>query len=604
MRDPEESKKRPLRVLLYTRVSTPRQAQKGYSLEEQLHDLRDHAKSQGSQVVGEITDPGKSGRSADREGFQALMKAVRQLKPDAVLVTKVSRFMRNARLTHRAVAEMLDLGVHLICVDEVIDTRNGLIAELTLSILAHMAEWESERQSEYSRRTRAELISRGKWPGGKPPYGYRNDKELGKLVIDEDQAKVVRRIYDRYARNRVGMRQIALELGDEPTPGGSQFWFSSTISLILSDPVYVGRQKLGATVETPIIDEETFNQAQKRRRSNKSFHPRREMRWPLQGRFKCATCGSSIGTSTTRHPYGTYRYYVCPGRTKHHPYRRDKGRNPDGVPCSTESTRADRLELALWEQIVRTISDPEEFVTVLESAIATLKSQATELSRDAEPLQEKLKEIDAELKRLDWAYVKGRIPAAELDVEEKKLIKQRDVLQTRFEALDPDRVEELELARARLRVAEEYLEGVRETGSGDPNEFSKPKVLYLNGDSEVREKATKSSRMVDLIPIPEDPEERRAQFVADWLLIPGWRDAAPKEEETKISWLLTKALDRLQAEVWVFEDHLELRGALQLDKLPALQSLLDKESKFPQASSSGLIDGRVINGYFSSHFQY
>ena len=278
MQNLEESNNKRFQVLLYTRVSTPRQAQKGYSLAEQLQDLRCHAETQGWQVVGELTDHGKSGRSADRQGFQALMKAVRQRKPDAVLVTKVSRFMRNARLTHRAVAEMLDLGVHFICLDEVIDTRNGLIAVVTLSILAHMAEWESERQSEYSRRTRAELLSRGRWSGGKPPNGYRNDKELGKLVVDEKQAKVVRRIYDRYTQSRVGMRQIAMELGDEPTPKGSPFWGSSTVGLILSDPVYVGRNKLGVSVESPIIDEETFNQAQKHRRSNKSFHPHREIR--------------------------------------------------------------------------------------------------------------------------------------------------------------------------------------------------------------------------------------------------------------------------------------------------------------------------------------
>ena len=119
----EAKSQKPLRVLVYSRVSSPQQAQTGYSIKDQPEALRSYAKAQGWRVVGECTDPGKTGRNADRDGFKALMDSIKSLRPDGVVVTRLSRFMRNARLTLNAVHEMRGLGVALICKDEPIDTR-------------------------------------------------------------------------------------------------------------------------------------------------------------------------------------------------------------------------------------------------------------------------------------------------------------------------------------------------------------------------------------------------------------------------------------------------------------------------------------------------
>ncbi len=90
-------------------------------------------------------------------------------RPDAVVVTRLSRFMRNARLTLNVVHELREMGVALICKDEPIDTRQRGVADLVLAVLSTMAEWESDRLSEYAKESRQRFIAQGRWPGGKPP---------------------------------------------------------------------------------------------------------------------------------------------------------------------------------------------------------------------------------------------------------------------------------------------------------------------------------------------------------------------------------------------------------------------------------------------------
>ncbi len=179
----------PFRVLIYSRVSSSSQAQHGQSIEAQPEALKSYATALGWTVVGEVSDPGKTGRTSDREGFQMLMSALKHHRPDAVLVTRLSRFMRNARLTLNAVHDMREMGVALICKDEPIDTQQRGLADLFLAILATMAEWESDRLSEYAKETRQRLISNGRLPSGRPPYGYAYDKESGTLVPDEKRLR-------------------------------------------------------------------------------------------------------------------------------------------------------------------------------------------------------------------------------------------------------------------------------------------------------------------------------------------------------------------------------------------------------------------------------
>ena len=199
------------------------------SIESQPEALRSWAESQGWHISGELTDPGRTGRNDEREGFQSLMRSLKANKPDAVLVTRLSRFMRNARLTLNAIHDMRQIGVALICKDEPIDTRRRGISDMFLAILATMAEWESDRMSEYAKDTRQRLVSKGRWPSGPTPYGYAYEKMSGHLVLVTDQAEVVRLMFSLYTDGRMGMNAIQRELAARGirAPRGGKVWATS-----------------------------------------------------------------------------------------------------------------------------------------------------------------------------------------------------------------------------------------------------------------------------------------------------------------------------------------------------------------------------------------
>jgi DNA invertase Pin-like site-specific DNA recombinase len=306
----------PFRVLLYSRVSSPRQAAHGHSIEAQPEELTTWTKALGWCVVGQISDAGRSGRTADREGFATLMGLARELHPDAVVVTRLSRFMRNARLTLNAVHELREMGVALICKDEPIDTRQRGVADLVLAILSTMAEWESDKLSEYSKETRQRFIAQGRWPGGKPPYGCRLDKATGELVIVEDEAEVVRLIYDLYTRGGIGLGSIVKELAARAirSPTGKSIWGNSVVSGVLKNSVYAGQHKLGMTAP-PIISQAIFERAQSLRSTNKTIHPPRVDPWPLQNRLRSGAMQRGIAGCARLPP----RFCLHPNYSEHKP---------------------------------------------------------------------------------------------------------------------------------------------------------------------------------------------------------------------------------------------------------------------------------------------
>ena len=133
------------RCYIYTRVSTMAQTE-GYSLEAQQDRLRGYATYRGLEIAGEYCDAGKSGKSIKgRSAFRQMMEDILSQKDGIsfVLVYKLSRFGRNAADIMKSLQLLTDIGVHLVCVEDAIDssTQGG---RLTLAILSAVAEIERE----------------------------------------------------------------------------------------------------------------------------------------------------------------------------------------------------------------------------------------------------------------------------------------------------------------------------------------------------------------------------------------------------------------------------------------------------------------------------
>ena len=199
---------------IYTRVSTSMQVD-GYSLDAQKDKLRKYADFQDMVIVGEYSDEGKSGKSVEgRPEFLQMMRDIEEGKDHVsfVLVFKLSRFGRNAADVLTSLQKMQDFGVNLICVEDGIDSSKDS-GKLMISVLSAVAEIERENILVQTMEGRRQKAREGKWNGGFAPYGYKLVD--GELEIAEDEAEIIRLIFDKYINTTMGVNGIAAWLNQQ-----------------------------------------------------------------------------------------------------------------------------------------------------------------------------------------------------------------------------------------------------------------------------------------------------------------------------------------------------------------------------------------------------
>ena len=235
---------------IYTRVSTAMQVD-GYSLDAQKEKLRGYAEFQDMVVVGEYSDEGKSGKSVEgRPEFLKMIQEIASLKDQVsfVLVFKLSRFGRNAADVLTYLQKMQDCGANLICVEDGIGSSKDS-GKLMISLLSGVAEIERENILVQTMEGRKQKAREGRWNGGFAPYGYK--LENGELSIAEDEAEVIRIIYDKYVHTTMGVSKIAIWLNShgykkKKRQNNTLDSFSAAfVRGVLENPIYCGKLAYG-----------------------------------------------------------------------------------------------------------------------------------------------------------------------------------------------------------------------------------------------------------------------------------------------------------------------------------------------------------------------
>lgn len=228
-----------LRVVYYARVSTDKYDQL-HSLEAQKTYFENLlARNPNWTFVKGYVDEGLTGTKIDkRDSFIEMMRDAKRGKFDMICTKEVSRFARNTLDSLSCTRELLTYGVavhfendNLNTIDEDCDFR--------LTTMASLAQEESRKTSERLKFGFRQSVEKGTVLGNDSIWGYR--KEKGKLVIVEEEAEMVRKIFDLYANENLGVRAIAKILSDSGlrNTNGNPFSFS-TIKGILVNPKYKG----------------------------------------------------------------------------------------------------------------------------------------------------------------------------------------------------------------------------------------------------------------------------------------------------------------------------------------------------------------------------
>ena len=321
----------------YIRVSDERQDE--FSPDSQLKLIRDYCKRNEIELPEELIfyDDGISAKStAKREQFNNMIALAKQKEKlfDVILVWKFSRFARNQEESIVYKSLLRKNGIDVVSVSEPIQDNpfGGLIER----IIEWMDEYYLIRLSDEVRRGMTERATRGK-PNCAPPYGY-NMKD-GEYVVNEEEADVVRRIFDMFL-NGISVRQISdhlLKLGVHNHYGNPID--NRGIEYIINNPCYIGYVRwnpngrsaskrnynnpediLKKSTHTPIISETTFNEAQtlmeaRRRRGVKYAREGDSVNmYALKGLVRCDSCGSTLVYNPRHNGLQCHKYArgTCP----------------------------------------------------------------------------------------------------------------------------------------------------------------------------------------------------------------------------------------------------------------------------------------------------
>lgn len=230
-----------LRVTDYARVSTDHLEQKK-SLQNQVEHFEQYIKENPNWTyTSGYVDDGITGTSdIKRDNFMKMIEDARGGKFDLIVTKEISRFSRNTLDSIKYTRELLSYGVAVLFVNDNINTAMP-DSELRLTIMASMAQDEIRRLSERVKFGMNRAIERGEILGNDLLYGYKKDKDTGVLNIIEEEAKIVRRIYELYAVEELTLSKIVKTLNSEglKTCQGKK-WCISTISRMIENPKYKG----------------------------------------------------------------------------------------------------------------------------------------------------------------------------------------------------------------------------------------------------------------------------------------------------------------------------------------------------------------------------
>ena len=328
-------KSRDVTAFLYERLSRDDNMDgESYSIGNQKKLLTKVAKEKGYTNLVHFFDDGISGVTMDRPGFADMIQQLEQGKAAAVFVKDLSRLGRNYIEVGRLTEEFFpNHDIRLVAVSDNIDTDEG---ENELAPIRNLFnEWYA-RDISKKRRISNKIKGNAGEPMGQPPYGYVKDPENPKRwIVDEEAARVVRRIY-RMTLEGVGTEQIAAKLEEDGVLTPRAYWHSkgvnrpgkvkdlppthwnrSSVIKMLSVQEYCGdilnfktysksyknKKRLEndrenwaifKDVHEPIIERAVFEQVQQKRGKMRKRQAKDGERSMFSGLLVCADCGSNL----------------------------------------------------------------------------------------------------------------------------------------------------------------------------------------------------------------------------------------------------------------------------------------------------------------------
>jgi site-specific DNA recombinase len=445
-------------IAIYARVSTDEQRDRK-SIQTQYDDGQRFCEKHSLPVYRVYADDGISGTiPLDRrpEGSQILRDA-RLGKFDQLVVYKLDRLARNARLALNVVEDLRQVGVRVRSMTEEFDASSSQ-GMLMLTMLAGFAAHEHSVIKERSLAGTDRVARAGAWLGGIVPYGYRKtgEKATARLVVSEgpipgielSEADVVRMIYRMAAVERRSCPYIAARLSALRVPCAyerddrlvlrgkrkqhtSGLWRPARVRNLIVSETYKGVHRYGKRSHTKgretitrsvpaIVDDRTWQKAQANIQAHFLFGKRgAKNEYLLRGLMKCSLCNLTYVGVANQRPSGKHeKYYRCNGN------QGARGLyGAHGERCPSKAVRGEELEQMVWGDVEEFLCKPGVVIERLQARMQAEAGDATKNRDRLRRLRGLLEGKAAERSKVVGLYRRGRLNDAELDEQVEEIDK-------------------------------------------------------------------------------------------------------------------------------------------------------------------------------------
>ena len=455
---------------LYERLSRDDELQgESNSISNQKQMLEDFARRNGLPNPTHFTDDGISGTRFDRPGFLAMMEEVEAGRVEAIVIKDMSRLGRDYLKVGQVMEVLRQRGVRLIAINDGVDSLKG---DDDFTPFRNIMNEFYARDT--SRKIRSVFKSKGmsgKHLTGTVIYGYLWDEKREHWLVDEEAAEVVRRIFSLTLEG-YGPYQIACKLSADrieiPVVHLARFnegvnrskpvkdpygWGSSTIVNILKKREYLGHTinfktrkhfkdkkshyvsedewTIFENTHEAIIDQQTFDLAQKIRSNVRRYPNGWGEAAPLTGLLYCADCGGKMYVHRTNNGKRISQY-TCSNYTK----------VPCGTLCLTQHRINESAVLTLVSDTLRAIAeysrnDRTEFIhTVQETQVAQQSADISKKRRHLATAQKRAGELEKLICKIYEDNALGKLPDARYRALDAQYAKEQDALEIEIAELE------------------------------------------------------------------------------------------------------------------------------------------------------------------------
>ena len=445
-----------LRAALYARVSSEQQADDS-TIASQLAALEARVSEDGLALLPghRFADDGYSGATLVRPALERLRDLAASGALDRVYVHSPDRLARRYAYQVLLVDELRRAGVEIVFLNRQIGVSPE--DDLLLQVQGMVAEYERAKILERSRRGKRHRARQGSvnvLAGA--PYGYRylgkhDGGGIARYEIVEDQARVVRQVFDWVGRDRASIGEVCRRLGRQGclTSGGKAAWDRTTVWAMLRNPAYKGEAAFGKTRVGPLparlrpvrggseqprrayglydaptedwisisvprlVDPALFDAVREQlaENSHRSRQSARGARYLLQGLLVCHICGyayygKAISLRAAKGKRRDYAYYRCCGT--------DAYRFGGQRVCSNTQLRTDRLDEAVWREVERLLHDPARIATEYERRLDEARRRGSD-GPDLAAAETQLGKLRRGMGRLIDSYAEGLIERSEFE---------------------------------------------------------------------------------------------------------------------------------------------------------------------------------------------